>query len=412
MFEGVLKRASAIVRHANAPFADERTKYLLFCLEHGNTGATVRDKAFELLWIARKLKRGYAGLHLTKDEIKIVAQDRKARWRGVGRASPRQRRYCVRVACAWLRFLGYLKRPPIPFQQELDAYCRWAREERGLSETTIATVSDHGTKFLHWFGPRGRPLTAVRINDVDAYLMHGAEQRGWNRVTICTAAKSLRAFFRYAATGGFAPAGLAGLIRGPRLYTLEGLPQGPGWADVQRLLASLDLKRPKDVRDCAILMLFALYGLRCCEVARLRLEDIDWEQDLLHVSRAKGAGRRTYPLLASVGNAILRYLKSVRPASQERALFLSFTRPPRPLRPQSFYGLVADRLTPLGVELPHRGPHCLRHACATHLLAQGESMQSIGDHLAHRSTRATGIYAKVDMPHLREVAAFDLGALS
>jgi site-specific recombinase XerD len=72
---------------------------------------------------------------------------------------------------------------------------------------------------------------------------------------------------------------------------------------------------------------------------------------------------------------------------------------------------VADRLTALGVELPHRGPHCLRHACATHLLAQGESMKSIGDCLAHRSTRATGVYAKVDMPQLREVAAFDLGAL-
>jgi integrase/recombinase XerD len=411
MFERVLKRASAIARHANAPYAKERAKYLLFCLEHGNTRAAVRDKAFELLWIARKLKRRYAGLLLTKDEIRMVAQDRRARSRGAGRASPRQRRYCVRVACAWLRFLGYLKRPPIPFQQPLDAYCRWAHEERGLSETTIATVCGHARQFLCWFGPRGRSLSAVRINDVDAYLMHGAAQQGWSRVSVCTAAKSLRAFFRYAATEGFAPAGLAGLIRGPRLYAFEGLPRGPSWTDVQRLLASLDRKQPKDVRDRPILMLFALYGLRCCEVARLRLEDIDWEQDLLHVSRAKGAGRSTYPLRASVGNAILQYLKTVRPGSPERTLFLSFTRPPRPLKPQSFYELVADRLTALGVELPHRGPHCLRHACATHLLAQGESMKSIGDHLAHRSTRATGIYAKVDMPHLREVGAFDLGAL-
>lgn len=411
MFERLLTRASAIARHASAPYADERAKYLSFCLEHGNTLHTVRNKAFELLWIAGKLKRTGAGLRLSKEEIKRVAQDRIARWRGTGRASSRQRRYCLNVSCAWLRFLGYLKRPTIPFQQQLDAYCRWARGERGLSETTIATVSDHARRFLHWFGSRGRALSVVRISDVDNYLVDSAEQLGWRRHTVHTAAKSLKAFFRYAATEGFAPEGLAGLIRGPRLYSLEGLPHGPSWADVERLLTSLDLKRPKDVRDRAILMLFAIYGLRCCEVARLRLEDIDWERDLLHVSRAKGAGRRAYPLLASVGNAILRYLETVRPTSQHRALFLSFTRPPRPLRPQSFYGLVADRLTALGVELPHRGPHCLRHACATHLLAQGESMKSIGDCLAHRSTRATGIYAKVDMPHLRKVAAFDLGAL-
>lgn len=60
------------------------------------------------------------------------------------------------------------------------------------------------------------------------------------------------------------------------------------------------MTRHKDVRDRAILMLLATYGLRC-EVARLRLEDIDWEQELLRVRRAKGASRQTYPLLPSVG---------------------------------------------------------------------------------------------------------------
>jgi site-specific recombinase XerD len=411
MFKRVFKCRWAIARHAKAPYAAKRAKYLSFCLERGDSRRTVQQKAFELLWISRKLKNAsYRDLHLTKDEIRIVARDRKVR--GDKHASPRRRRYCVNVACAWVRFLGYLKRPPVPFQRQLDAYCGWAREERGFSQTTITTVSAYARDFLRWFGPCGRPLSAVRINDIDAYLVHAAAQRGWSRISVRDVAYGLRAFFRFAATEGFAPRGLPTLIRGPRVYALEGLSRGPSWADVQRLLSSLDLRQPKDVRDRPILMLFALYGLRCCEVARLRLEDIDWERDLLHVSRAKGGGRRTYPLLASVGNAILSYLKTVRPTSQERALFLSFTRPHRQLQPVSFYDLVADRLTALGVKLPHRGPHCLRHACATHLLAQGESMKTIGDHLAHRSVRATGVYAKVDLPHLREVAAFDLGALS
>jgi len=50
-----------------------------------------------------------------------------------------------------------------------------------------------------------------------------------------------------------------------------------------------------------------------------------------------------------------------------------------------------------------------RHACATHLLAQGLSLKEIGDHLGHRSTSATSTYAKVNMAALHEVGAFDLG---
>jgi site-specific recombinase XerD len=64
-----------------------------------------------------------------------------------------------------------------------------------------------------------------------------------------------------------------------------------------------------------------------------------------------------------------------------------------------------------GIQAPHRGPHVLRHACAGHLLARGLSLKEIGDHLGHRRPDSTRIYAKVDLPGLREVAAFDLGGL-
>ena len=73
--------------------------------------------------------------------------------------------------------------------------------------------------------------------------------------------------------------------------------------------------------------------------------------------------------------------------------------------------IVAKRLRPLGVSLPHHGPHCLRHACASHLLTRGLSLKEIGDHLGHRRPESTRIYAKVDLTGLRQVADFDLGGL-
>jgi site-specific recombinase XerD len=73
--------------------------------------------------------------------------------------------------------------------------------------------------------------------------------------------------------------------------------------------------------------------------------------------------------------------------------------------------MVGARLRSLQVSIPHCGPHSLRHACATQLLAAGLSLKEIGDQLGHTNPDSTRIYAKVDLTGLREVAAFDLGGV-
>jgi len=73
--------------------------------------------------------------------------------------------------------------------------------------------------------------------------------------------------------------------------------------------------------------------------------------------------------------------------------------------------VVKRRLHALGLQLPHYGAHVLRHACATHLLAEGLSLKEIGDHLGHVSPDTTRIYAKVDLAALRIVGDFSLEEL-
>jgi integrase len=154
-----------------------------------------------------------------------------------------------------------------------------------------------------------------------------------------------------------------------------------------------------------------MYGLRSGEVSRLRLENVDWQREILCVLRPKQRRTQNYPLVSVVGEAILRYLQEVRPCSVRRELFLTLRAPFRPLSGGAMYHLVSSRLAALGVLSPHRGPHCLRHACAAFLLASDFTLKQIGDHLGHRSAYATRVYAKVDMAALRQVADFDLGGL-
>jgi integrase/recombinase XerD len=411
MFDHLFKSPSTIALHATAPYAEERSRYLNYCTQRGDTHLTVLRKAWDLIWVARTLP----SLQVTIGQIQALMFDRSARDElcHCDLDSRWTRRRIIANAHGWLRYLGCLHKSAemIGFQPQLDEYCRWATHERGLSESTIRLYHRHVKRFLRWYELLGRPLSRIHVNDVDAYLSVGSEE-GWQRLTIRSVVDALRAFLRFAAEREWCQPHVAAAIRGPRIYALEKLPSGPTWAAVERLFAGLDPNRPRDVRDRPILMLFAIYGMRTSEVAQLRLDDIDWESDQLHVRRAKRHQPQVYPLLPSVGKAIAQYLQTVRHASPHRQVFLTLVSPYAPLSLGGLYSLVSRKLMASDVHCAHHGPHALRHACAARLVSEGFPLKEIGDHLGHRSTAVTRIYAKVDLPGLREVAAFDLGELS
>jgi integrase/recombinase XerD len=174
-------------------------------------------------------------------------------------------------------------------------------------------------------------------------------QDGYARTSIQGYINSLRAFFRYAEQRGWCRAGLAAAIMSVHLFADEGLPKGPAWSNVQLLLAETKSERAKDIRDRAIIMLFAVYAMRVGEVRSLKLEDLDWEKELIYLTRPKPRRRQSYPLSYTVGEAILRYLKEVRPRTPRREVFLTLKAPLQALSSGSLYDLVSDRLRAQGV---------------------------------------------------------------
>jgi site-specific recombinase XerD len=92
-------------------------------------------------------------------------------------------------------------------------------------------------------------------------------------------------------------------------------------------------------------------------------------------------------------------------------LFLTLKAPYRPLSAASITPVAHSHLSRIGMTLSPRGAHCLRHACAGHLLRSGFNLKQIGDHLGHRSPNSTLTYTKVHRMALRKVAEFDLGRL-
>ncbi|MDR5784956.1 tyrosine-type recombinase/integrase [Caballeronia sp. LP003] len=393
-------------RHREAPFLEERERYLRHCAESGATPGSLCIKRNELIWIARLLP-ATASEGVDISVLNEIVRKRASMHTGVTMA------YRMIVAARpWLRFLGWWREPVValPFQGNLDSYIKWMHDERGFTPSTVGQWQSRTRQFLQWCVDSGRRLEDLQPDDIDAYFIQNASR--WGRISMKGVTGALRVYLRYAATQGLCDSRLATALRTPRVYTQESLPSAPGWTDVQRILATTGTDKPADIRNRAILMLLSIYGMRRGEVVALRLDQVNWAGRTLHVFRLKRRQPQIYPLLPTVAEALARYIDTVRPKTSAPEIFLGLYAPQRPLTPQAVFDVVNDRFKALGIKAKHCGPHALRHACAARLVDQGLSFKEIGDHLGHHSASATMTYAKVDMRALREVGDFDLGDLS
>jgi integrase/recombinase XerD len=177
MFDQLFKRASTRARYVTAPFAEERARYLDYCELRGDSRWEQLRKAHDLLWIARKLN-SHSELHVTSDQIRALVvngqHDGDDGGPNLNLLSTRKR--LLGHACAWLRYLGYLCEPsvPIPFESRLLEYCDWAKQQRGLTDSSIYYFRGTIRRFLCWYGPIGRQLSSVHASDIDGYFALGA----------------------------------------------------------------------------------------------------------------------------------------------------------------------------------------------------------------------------------------------
>ena len=410
MHDELFKKPAIVSRYRAGPYTEDRERFLRQASAEGYSRSTLERIAWVLLTVAEAIQRN--GGRISVDRLKKLSLS--VRLGNRRRPSAHSASLILRFGEDWLRSIGAL----LPdadaqprFAQELDAFTEYMRAERGLSPVTIATRQERMRWFFASLPSRIRSLGDVTIGQIDAYL-EGEARRGWGRGSLHALGSSLRSFFRYAAQQGWCSSSLALGIDLPRLYALGDVPKAPTVDEVNRLLeASSAGNDIVTIRDHAILSLLIHYGLRRGEVERLRLDDIDWVAETLHVTRPKLRRPQCYPLSACVGDAILRYLREGRPRCAQRAVFLTIKAPFRPLSGASISAMVRMRLTRQGVKLGQIGAHCLRHSCAGQLLNAGFTLKQIADHLGHRSMNSTRIYTKIDVRGLREVAELDLGAL-
>lgn len=397
-----LKRDKAINRHLKCALYEERKKFLEY---------------LRTLGMKRTILHAYATLMASFVEISAISTPRLITCQELNDVVDRymeinpnvkfkkeKRSLFIYRISKWLSYSGLLEQTnnPIYEQDKLEKYCSYLLEIRGFSPKTIELRYRNLSFFLTYCEQQNQDLATISASFIDRYIKDRSYKE--TRRTRNQTMANIRGFIRYCAENGWCSNGIALAIKGARLYDQEELPSYLAWEHVVNIIQQLSKREDATgLRDYAICLMLAVYGLRDSEVVNLKLSDIDWDNDIITIQRAKSFRYQKLPLVESVGNAILAYItKGRQNESNCPNVFLRRRAPVMKLR--STGTLVRHYLKEEGVDIKHFGPHSLRHSCATFLINHGSSYKLVSDILGHQSYDTVTIYAKVDFRNLKKVS--------
>jgi integrase/recombinase XerD len=211
----------------------------------------------------------------------------------------------------------------------------------------------------------------------------------------------IRAFFKYLLLENLISDDPTLLLDMPR--TGRKLPEFLTIAEIERLLAAVDLSKPEGERNKAIIETLYGCGLRVSELVNLRISCIYFNEGFIRVT-GKGDKERLVPFSGMARKQIEQYMNSVRchadiKKGNEDILFLN--RRGARLSREMIFHIIRELAAGAGI---HKtiGPHTLRHSFATHLVEGGADLRAVQEMMGHASITTTEIYTHLDRSYLRE----------
>jgi len=296
--------------------------------------------------------------------------------------------------------------------KHIDAFLEMLSAERGAARNTLDAYGRDLRDFAGFIEARGKPVTGAAPDDLRAYLEALSEQ-GLSASTAARRLSAIRQFHAFLYADGIRTDDPCSVIEGPRRS--RPLPKTLTVDQVDALLAASRLvedgrSQEETVRAykrarlvCLMEVLYAT-GLRVSELVGLPLSAVKGDERFLTVS-GKGGRERLVPLSATARAAIDEYL----PLRVQRLgdsvspwLFPSRGRQGHLTR-HRFAQLLKDLAVAAHLDVNVVSPHTLRHAFASHLLANGADLRAVQQMLGHADISTTQIYTHVLDERLKEM---------
>jgi len=288
------------------------------------------------------------------------------------------------------------------FKSIIDCYCEVAKKG-GKKESTTYDKSHSAATFLLSLQEKGmNTLDEISEEAVLGFFVSsdGTKLRGCStKRNIAAIFKACEPFFPHGSCSkvlSFLPA-LRERRKNIQYLTSEEI------VKVKAALASEELSL--HLRDKAVGLLALYTGLRCCDIAGMTMDCIDWSEDLIRVKQQKTDVPLELPLTAIVGNAIFDYITRERPKTGRAEIFLAQSRPFGALKSANLSHVANKIMKTADIRQKkgnRKGFHIFRHYLATTLLGNGIPQPVISRTLGHTSPDSLDAYLSADFPHLKE----------
>jgi integrase/recombinase XerD len=290
----------------------------------------------------------------------------------------------------------------------LEAFLEMMSAERGAAVNTLQSYErdlKDALSFLRW---RGTRLLDASPDDLRSYLSHLASE-GFKSSSQARRLSSLRQFYKFLYAEGLRADDPTGILDAPK--KARALPKTLSIDDVTKLIGQAEMEAASGGEDAlaklrmhALIELLYATGMRVSELVSLPASVLSQNGRFL-VVRGKGNKERLVPL----SQAAIRAMRSYGDALREKAaeedspwLFPSYGKSghlPRQVFARDLKGLAARA----GIRVAAISPHVLRHAFASHLLANGADLRAVQELLGHSDISTTQIYTHVLEERLHEL---------
>jgi integrase/recombinase XerD len=308
-----------------------------------------------------------------------------------------------RGLCRYLFEHDQIKRPierPVEKIPEIyEQYLAYYAKTRQVQHCQMLRTRNTLAAFNAYLKSKKIKPAGIKIEQIDAFL--AKRNAKFTPVVRQNQRSNLRGFLRYLyQQRKILHKDLSSLVVGAPLFAQAIPPKFLRPQEIQRLFAGIDLCSQKGIRTNAMLYLAYTLGLRPKEISLVTLDDMFFGKREISLRDRKSKNPIKLPLPDDTIKAIAAYIVGARPKSSERALFLTFRAPYKPISPVVVSQDIGTCMRKANIAA---SAYWLRHTYAQNLLEQEASIFEIKEMLGHDRIQTTQRYIYINIKLMREV---------
>lgn len=283
----------------------------------------------------------------------------------------------------------------------VEEFLNYLSIERGLAENTISSYRRDLNKYIEYLEQNNiSSFSKTKRSNITNFMYH-LKDKGLNSNSISRALVAIKVLYRFLVNERYLKDDITSVINSPKLW--RRLPEVLSKEEVDRLLASPNLKTRFGIRDKAAMELMYATGMRVSELTNLKLNDLNLDMSFVKCT-GKGQKERIIPFGTYAVRALVRYIEKARPGflKQEDRPCLFLTRLGKKMSRQTFWRTIKT-YTKKSKILKDIAPHTLRHSFATHLLERGADLRTVQEMLGHSDISTTQIYTHINKERLKQI---------